>query len=262
MTGIVQLATQQMLRIEGVTKSFKTHNGFLPVLDHISFEVGANEIIALLGPSGSGKSTLLEIIAGFQKADVGCVFMNGEIIVEPSSERAVIFQEDTTFPWLSVFENVAYGPRRTGRDTAEIRTIIEELILAVGLTDFRDYYPRQLSGGMKKRVEFARAFANDPRLVLMDEAFSALDVLTRRAMYSEFKKIWQSKRPTVILVTHDVEEALLLADRIVLLSPRPARVQEIVRVDLPRERSWEAVFDPKFVSLRHALDAKVTLDAV
>jgi NitT/TauT family transport system ATP-binding protein len=251
-----------MLRIERIKKSFDTGNGVLSVLDDVSFRIGEGEIVAVLGPSGSGKSTLLEIIAGFQAPDTGKVLMSDKPVSAPSTERAIVFQDDTTFPWLSVADNVAYGLRRTGRPARETRARVEELIAAVGLADFRNFYPRQLSGGMKKRVEFARAFANEPRVVLLDEAFSGLDVYTRRSMYSEFKKIWRSHRPTVILVTHDVEEALLLGDRIVLLTRRPARIQEIVKVDLPPERSWQVVFEPKFVSLRQELDEKVSAHAI
>ena len=206
----------------------------VPVLEGVGFDVAAGEFVCLVGPSGCGKSTLLNAAGGFARPDRGEVRVDGELVREPDPRRIFIFQEGAAFPWMTVAENVGFGLSRL--PAPERARVTQEYVELVGLHGFERAYPRELSGGMRQRVEIARALAAGPDVLYMDEPFGALDYLTRFQLRAELLRLWQLRRQTILFVTHDVEEAVQLADRVVVLSKRPARVLEEVRVDLPRPR--------------------------
>jgi NitT/TauT family transport system ATP-binding protein len=203
------------------------------VLDGLDLEVSRGEFVVLVGPSGCGKSTVLNVLGGFQKPTAGVVLVGGEPVRGPDRRRIFVFQENSAFPWLTVRDNVGFGVRGD-------RSVVARYIDMVGLTGFERSYPRELSGGMRQRVELARALAADPEALWMDEPFGALDYLTRLKMRADLVRIWQAERKTIVFVTHDVDEAVQLADRVVVLTARPARIAAVVSVDLPRPRDMDA----------------------
>lgn len=221
--------------VEGVSKHFMRRNEELLVLDDIDLTVKPGEFVCILGPSGCGKSTLLNIVAGFEKPSSGRVTIEGEEVTGPDPRRVFVFQEYGIFPWASVWDNVALGLRNM-TDKRKQQETVEYYINLVGLGGFETSYPRELSGGMKQRVEVARALAVSPDVIYMDEPFGALDSLTRLTMRSELIRIWQAEEKTILFVTHDVDESIQLAERIVVISDRPGRIAEIVDVDLPHPR--------------------------
>ncbi len=227
-----------------VTKSF----GAVEVLAGIDLWVGPGEVLALLGPSGCGKSTLLRVLAGFEQADDGVVELAGRPVRGPSPERGMVAQAGTLFPWLSLSENLGYGPRQAGRNDVE-RTV-GDLVAATGLSGFEDALPRELSGGMRQRAAIAQVLANRPPVLLLDEPFGALDAQTRVRMHEWFRSLLAERPTTVVLVTHDVDEALLLGDRVGMLSARPCRVVETVDVDLGDQRGRDTLSDQRFVGLK------------
>jgi ABC-type nitrate/sulfonate/bicarbonate transport system ATPase subunit len=222
------------VRIEGLSKSFGTRNGPLHVLDDVTLAVREGELVCLLGPSGCGKSTLLNVVAGFEPCDKGRVTIEGEVVRKPDPRRVFVFQEYGIFPWATVWDNVALGLRKRPREEQE--RIVQATIDLVGLTGFERSYPMELSGGMKQRVEVARALAVSPDVIYMDEPFGALDSLTRLTMRAELIRIWQAEKKTILFVTHDVDESVQLADRIVVFSKRPGRILDIVTVGLSHPR--------------------------
>lgn len=228
------MTTKPKVIFEGVSKSFDQRGAPLEVLQDINLEVRERELVCLLGPSGCGKSTLLNIAGGFEKPTQGRVIIDGQEVTGPSPRRVFVFQEYGIFPWASVFDNIVLGIRHLSK--AEQHRIAQETIDLVGLTGFERSYPMELSGGMKQRVEVARALAVSPDVIYMDEPFGALDSLTRLSMRSELLRIWQEHKQTILFVTHDVDESIQLADRIVVFSDRPGRIEEIVEVDLPHPR--------------------------
>jgi NitT/TauT family transport system ATP-binding protein len=207
----------------------------LALLD-VDFDVQRNEFFSIVGPSGCGKTTLLNLVAGFEQPTRGDVRVDGEVIAAPGWERAVVFQEYALFPWYTVVDNVRYGLRRKRVPQAEQKRLVEHYVALVGLRGFESRYPHELSGGMRQRVSIARALAVNPSILLMDEPFASLDVQTREYMQDELLKIWQHEPKTVIFVTHSIDEAIKLSDRIAIMTPRPGRVQEIKRVDFGRPR--------------------------
>ncbi len=222
------------VRFVGVSKRFQARGGALSVLENVDLDVAEGEFICLLGPSGCGKSTLLNIAGGFERPTTGCVTIDGVEVTLPNPRRVFVFQEYGIFPWASVWDNVAIGLREHPKD--EQHRIVQRYVDLVGLGGFERAYPAELSGGMKQRVAVARALAVSPDVIFMDEPFGALDSLTRLTMRSEILRIWQQEKMTILFVTHDVDEALQLADRIVVMSPRPGRIAEIVPVKLPHPR--------------------------
>ena len=225
------------LAVEGVSKWFRTSRTTVHALDNVTLTVTPGEFLCLVGPSGCGKSTLLDIIAGLTVPDGGNVLADGQLIVGPGRHRLVMFQESALFPWLDVYGNVMFGLKREQSLSREQKNEIAERHLElVGLTSFKKAYTHELSGGMKQRVALARSLAPDPRVLLMDEPFAALDALTRERLYGDLQEIWESRRKTIILVTHNVREAVCLGDRVVLMSPNPGRICEEFRVALPRPR--------------------------
>jgi NitT/TauT family transport system ATP-binding protein len=241
------------LEIRAVTKSFRSAKGDLvPVLEELSFEVEELEFLALLGPSGCGKSTLLRVIDGLTPCESGQILMNGRDItgVGTGREGAMVFQSFDLYPWRTVLENVEFGLEVFRVPKAERKERAHRYIKLVGLEGFEDAYPHQLSGGMQQRVGTARALAIDPQILLMDEPFGALDVQTRDILQDELLRIWQRERKTVLFVTHSIEEAIYLADRIFVFSPRPARIERTIEVPFPRPRSDGIKATPEFLELR------------
>jgi sulfonate transport system ATP-binding protein len=236
-TEELALIPPSKLAIEDVSKSFRTSSGTVLALDRISLSVAEAEFVCLVGASGCGKSTLLNIIAGLEKPDSGTVLADGKPVTAPGRERLVMFQESALFPWLDVLGNVLFGlklkPNLTNKDRLDVAKYYLEL---VGLTRFEHANIHELSGGMKQRVALARALAPNPRVLLMDEPFAALDALTREQLYGDLQQIWTSRRKTIVFVTHNVREAACLGDRVLLFSPHPGRIQEEFPIDLPRPR--------------------------
>lgn len=238
---MVGAAEGSALRVEGVSKSFSALGSDAtrtPALDRVSLSVGAGELISLVGPSGCGKSTLLRLIAGLDVPDAGQLRVGSEPITGPAAERGLVFQDPNLFPWLTVRRNIQAGLVARGVLQAK-RHEVDEFMRLVGLEAFADAYPHHLSGGMAQRIALARALINHPQVLLLDEPLGALDAFTRMRMQDEVLLIWQARRPTVLLVTHDIDEAIYMSDRIVIMSPRPGRVEQIIDVELsrPRDRS-------------------------
>jgi NitT/TauT family transport system ATP-binding protein len=239
----LELVAPSKLAIECVSKTFKGgRSGDVHALDKVSLKVGEGEFVCLVGASGCGKSTLLNIIAGLEKPDSGAVMADGKPIIGPGRERLVMFQEAALFPWLDVMGNVLFGlklkPGLQSKDRVDVAKYYLEI---VGLTRFEKSNIHELSGGMKQRVALARALAPNPRVLLMDEPFAALDALTREQLYGDIQRIWKARKKTIVFVTHNVREAACLGDRVVLFSPHPGRVQEEFVVDLPRPRDINSV---------------------
>ncbi len=227
------------LELTSVSKTFQTRRGATCALQDITFQVAAGEFLCLLGPSGCGKSTLLSILAGLEKQSSGTVLMDGQRLGGPGRDRVVIFQEPALFPWLNVRDNVAFGLAVSGMPRQERHETAERYLKMVVLTAFAKSYVHEISGGMKQRVALARALALDPQVLLMDEPFAALDAQTRDMLHGELQEIWAQTGKTVIFVTHNVREALVLGDRVLLLSARPGRIKREFRCTLPRPRQIE-----------------------
>jgi len=230
------------LTITGLDKSF----GELKVLEDIKLAVAPGEFVSLVGPSGCGKTTLLRIVAGLEGSDRGEIHIDGRRVSRPGIDRGFVFQADALLPWRTVLGNASIGLEINGTRGAEARSRTRALLRRVGLGGFEAYYPRQLSGGMRQRVNLARALAVDPEVLLMDEPFSSLDAQTREIMQTELTRIWSSGRKTVLFITHQIDEAVYLSDRVVVFSRRPGRVSDVVPVDLPRPRALSVKRSPEF----------------
>lgn len=222
-------------------------------LDKIDLDVGAGEFVALLGPSGCGKSTLLNLVAGFEQLTAGELTVAGEPVSRPGPDRGVVFQEAALFPWLNVWDNVVFGPRTQGLPKSEYEQRAHEMIEIVGLSDFKQHLPVQLSGGMRQRVGIARILTLGSRVLLMDEPFGALDAQTRLTMQELLLSVWQKLKPTVVFVTHDIDEALFLADTIYVMSARPGRIQARMEVPLARPRSIEDTTSETFNRMKREI---------
>lgn len=231
---------------------YKTYPGTPPVkaLDNISLDVAPGELVALLGPSGCGKSTLLNLIAGFEAPTQGQLRVNGQPVVAPGPERGVVFQEAALFPWLSVWENVVFGPKVQGMARSQYEDRAHEMLKIVGLVDFKNHLPVQLSGGMRQRVGIARILTLGSRVLLMDEPFGALDAQTRLTMQELLLSVWQQLKPTIIFVTHDIDEAIFLASTIYVMSARPGRIHKRIEVPLARPRTVADTASETFSSLK------------
>ena len=238
----LEVIAPSKLAIENVSKNFQSASGTVLALDRVSLNVAEGEFVCLVGASGCGKSTLLNIIAGLEKPDGGTVRADGKPVTGPGRERLVMFQEPALFPWLDVFGNVLFGlklkPTLTNKDRRDVAKYYLEL---VGLSRFEHANIHELSGGMKQRVSLARALAPNPRVLLMDEPFAALDALTREQLYGDIQEIWSARRKTIVFVTHNVREAACLGDRVLLFSPHPGRIHEEFPVKLPRPRDINTV---------------------
>ena len=250
------------IRHLGKTYQSQARNGGMVSTDalyDINLTVQPGEFICIVGASGCGKSTLLRIVAGFETLTTGELKVNGHAVTAPGPERGMVFQDYALFPWLTVAQNIGYGPRQAGLPKAEVDALTEHYIEMVGLTKFRGRFPFELSGGMKQRVAIARVLANDPAVILMDEPFGALDAITRDGLQQKLLEIWQANRKTVLFVTHSVDEAVFLSDRVVVLSPHPGRLKMEIPIDMPRPRDIAA---PEFNRYKRELLDAIAPDIV
>lgn len=254
------MAAEAQISVDKANRSFHTTSGEQSLaLDEVSLRINAGEFVCLLGPSGCGKTTLLNMIAGFLPPTSGRIIVEGSEVNGPGLDRGVVFQDYSLFGWLTVRENVEFGPRMTGKDGRDRRELANRYLQLVRLQDVGDKYPFELSGGMKQRVAIARALVTGPQVLLMDEPFAALDAMTRSALQTELLAIWETERKTIVFVTHNIGEAIYLADRIVMMSGRPGRIAEDIKVSLPRpRRRTDDGFNELFEHLQSALGLSST----
>jgi NitT/TauT family transport system ATP-binding protein len=252
------------LRIEGVSRTFPgvADRPALVALEPTELSIAENDFITILGPSGCGKSTLLRIVAGLDRPSAGRVLLDGHAIEGPGSDRGMVFQSYTLFPWLTVSDNVAFGLRERGVPEREIADTVANYLDEVGLKGFEKHLPKQLSGGMQQRTAIARALANDPEILLLDEPFGALDNQTRGLMQELLLGIWERDRKTVIFVTHDIEEAIFMASRVLVMTARPGRIKADIPVDLPHPRHYTVKTSPEFSALKARLTEEIRVEAM
>jgi NitT/TauT family transport system ATP-binding protein len=251
-------ARPAVMRVRKLDKHF----GTTTALSNVSFDVHAGEFVSVIGPSGCGKSTLIRTLAGLATPSSGEVLLDGAAVTGPGPERGMVFQGYTLFPWLTVRQNVMFGPRMRGEPEAKAAADADAWLEVVGLTRVRDQYPETLSGGMKQRVAIARALANEPRVLLMDEPFGALDAQTRAGLQQHLLRVWEAKQLTVLFITHDLDEAIFLADRIIVLAAHPGRVAEIIEVPLERPRVRAQLLRPEFLAVKQRLEALIYGQAI
>lgn len=245
------------LKIDNVRKVFDTRNGEMIALNGVSLDIKENEFICVVGPSGCGKSTLLNIIAGLLEPTSGIVYCDGKEVTGTGTERGVVFQQYALFPWMTVKKNVMFGLNLKGIKGKEAEDIAMKYIKMVQLEDFVNHYPKELSGGMKQRVAIARAYAVNPSVLLMDEPFGALDAQTRTQLQTELLETWEKEQKTCFFITHDVDEAIILAQKVIIMSARPGRIKEIVNIDIPYPRTQETKMTPKFLELKNHIWGQV-----
>ncbi|TGS09324.1 ABC transporter ATP-binding protein [Mesorhizobium sp. M2E.F.Ca.ET.209.01.1.1] len=250
--AVDQRSAVTTMAIEDVTLRYGDANGVL-ALDDVSLKVAKNEFCVIVGPSGCGKSSLLYLAAGLNDATSGSIKVDGREVIEPGPDRGMVFQSYTLFPWLTVRANIEYGPKRKGLPAEQRKQIVDQYLNEVGLAPFADHYPAQLSGGMKQRVAIARALANDPAVLLMDEPFGALDSQTRGTMQKLLLRVWERQQKTVLFVTHDIDEALVLGDRVLVMTARPGKIKAEIKVDIPRPRSMDVILEPDFIALKRRI---------
>ena len=236
-----------MIRLDGVEKTYRTRRGDLVrAVEDVTLHVEENEFVTLVGPSGCGKSTLLRLVAGLTPATRGAIRVRDTAVSEPFTDVGFVFQQPVLLPWRSVLDNVLFSVEMLGLEPRQYRKQAGDLLELTGLGGFETKYPRELSGGMQQRVAICRALLPDPSLLLMDEPFGALDAMTREEMSLELLRVWEERRKTILFVTHSIPEAILLADRVVVMTARPGRIARILEVGLPRPRTIESEFDPRF----------------
>ncbi|PJI46208.1 MULTISPECIES: ABC transporter ATP-binding protein [Pseudomonas] len=249
-----QPAKPARLRVENVSLRYRTPDGgTFSALENVSFEVPDQQFAVIVGPSGCGKSSLLYLTAGLAEPTDGDIYVGGQLVDGPGADRGMVFQSYTLFPWLSVRQNVEFGLKRRGMPAAERREIVDYYLDEVGLRRFENNYPKQLSGGMMQRVAIARALANDPQILLMDEPFGALDSQTRMQMQQLLLRVWDHSKKTVVFVTHDIDEAILLGDRVYVMGARPGRIKRILDVPIERPRSLDMVMDRQFIEMKREI---------
>jgi NitT/TauT family transport system ATP-binding protein len=252
------------LAIENVSRIFPGVRRGAPTraLEPTNLAVADNDFVTILGPSGCGKSTLLRLIAGLDQPSTGRIMLDGARVSAPGPDRGMVFQSYTLFPWLTVADNVAFGLREKGVAREQRDTVVREWLGRIGLTGFEHHYPKQLSGGMQQRTAIARALANDPAILLLDEPFGALDNQTRALMQELLLGIWERERKTVLFVTHDIEEAIFLASRVVVMTARPGRIKADLAIDLPHPRHYTIKTSPEFSALKARLTEEIRVEAV
>jgi NitT/TauT family transport system ATP-binding protein len=250
-------AREVILEVKGLGKTYPSPQGEVTALKGIDFRTHRREFVCVIGPSGCGKSTLIRILAGLEQASCGEVLLDGQPVTGPGKDRGMVFQGYTLFPWLTVQRNVMFGLEANGAGRNEAEAQARQWLELVGLSAFAHHYPHQLSGGMKQRVAIARALANQPRILLMDEPFGALDAQTRARMQAHLLEIWKNIDITVLFITHDLDEAIFLADRILVLKAHPGEVQELIEVPVPRPRSAAQVGSPEFQATKARLEALI-----
>lgn len=246
-----RMATAQ-LRVSGVSKTFGTGSSGVQALSRIDLAINRNDFICIVGPSGCGKSTLLNAIAGFEKPTEGEVVLKGQLVQGPAAERGVVFQQGALFDWMTVQDNVKFGPLACGLGSAKAEELAAHYIAMVGLSSFRDRFPHELSGGMQQRVGIARALANEPEVLLMDEPFAALDQQNREILQGEIKEIWRATGNTVVWITHSIEEALFLGTHVIVMSARPGRIKGAFRTDF-HERDEDLLTSPTLFNAKRVL---------
>ncbi len=245
-----------MIELTSLTKFYPpTQRGSPPVLavDHVDLSMDDGEFLCIVGPSGCGKTTILNMLAGFERPSQGQIALDGNIVDKPGPERVVVFQQPSLFPWMSVFDNVALGLTLREGKKPQHQEKVRAIIDTVGLTGFEKHYPYQLSGGMQQRAAIARALITEPEILLMDEPFGALDAQTRTEMQRFLLSLWERLRPTVLFITHDVEEAIVLADRVVVMTARPGKIASDIPIDLGRPRQWDVSLSPEFLRYKKAV---------
>ncbi|MFO0994027.1 MAG: ABC transporter ATP-binding protein [Hyphomicrobiales bacterium] len=249
----VETGGQGSLSVREVSLIYHGRRGDVQALDKVAFDIRPNEFTVIVGPSGCGKSSFLYLAAGLAEVTSGEILVNDRRVEGPGRDRGMVFQSYTLFPWLTVRQNVEYGPRRAGIEAAKRREISEHYLGEIGLTAFADHYPKQLSGGMMQRVAIARALANNPDILLMDEPFGALDSQTRRTMQKLLLRVWEHSHKTVAFVTHDIDEAILLGDRVLVMTARPGRIKADIPIAIPRPRDPEITLEPEFIALKRQI---------
>ncbi|MGJ4885360.1 ABC transporter ATP-binding protein [Bradyrhizobium oligotrophicum] len=252
------------LVIDQVTRIFPARQGHAPTraLEPVALTIGNNDFVTILGPSGCGKSTLLRIVAGLDHPTSGKVLLDGREVEGPGADRGMVFQSYTLFPWLTVRENIAFGLRERGVPEDKRNAVADRFIQQIGLEGFENHWPKQLSGGMQQRCAIARALANDPKILLLDEPFGALDNQTRVLMQEMLLGIWERDQKTVLFVTHDIEEAIFLGSRVLVMSARPGRVKADIKIELPHPRSYKIKTSPEFVALKERLVEEIRAEAL
>lgn len=245
------------VKIENIEKIYPSRNGEVVALNGINLDIMENEFVTVVGPSGCGKSTLLNIIAGLTAPTSGAVYCDGKEITGTGTERGVVFQQYALFPWLTVKDNVEFGLKIKGIKGQEATDIAMKYIRMVDLEDFVNHYPKELSGGMKQRVAIARAYAVDPSVLLMDEPFGALDAQTRTQLQEELLQTWEEERKTCFFITHDVDEAIILGQKVIIMSARPGRISEIVDINIPYPRTQETKMSAEFLEVKNYIWGKV-----
>ncbi len=240
------------IEFRNISKSFATRSGNVLALSNVELDISDRSFVTIVGASGCGKSTLLSLLAGFEKPSTGHIFVEGQEVTAPGPDRGVVFQQTALFPWMTVEQNIRFGLTLKANAVrgADSETIVQELLQRTGLTAFRNRWPSELSGGMRQRAAIAGVLAINPKVLLMDEPFGALDSLTRSIMQDFLLELWETDRKTVLLVTHDIDEAIYLADKTIVMSGHPGRVHEVIDVDLPRPRHFDIHSDPRFIVLR------------
>jgi NitT/TauT family transport system ATP-binding protein len=253
MAGSKGMLNSVKVDIKNLRKVFTSLKGEIVALENVNLQIRENEFICVVGPSGCGKTTLLNILAGLDRQTDGEVTVDNKRIDGPSAERGVVFQQYALFPWLTTRQNVEFGLKNKGLPKSEVKRIADHYIGMVDLKDFADYYPKHLSGGMKQRVAIARAYAMNPSLLLLDEPFGALDAQTRAQLQMDLLTVWEKEEKTCFFITHDVEEAVLLAQRVVIMSARPGRIKHIVNIDIPYPRTQETRLSPQFTEYKNVI---------
>jgi len=255
---VLKLVVEEVSRVfPGVGRGPPTH-----ALGRTDLAVADNDFIAILGPSGCGKSTLLRIVAGLDQPTTGCVLLDGEPVRSPGPDRGMVFQSYTLFPWLTVRQNICFGLREKGRSQDEQNRVAAEYVARVGLRGFEEHYPKMLSGGMQQRTALARALANDPKILLLDEPFGALDNQTRALMQELLLGIWEADRKTVLFVTHDIDEAIFMANRVAVMTARPGRIKCDVRIDLSHPRHYTVKTAPEFSDYKARLTEEIRTESI
>lgn len=242
---------EPILVAEAIDKTYQSHDGELRALTDISLEVSSGEFVSLVGPSGCGKTTLLRVLGGLLKAENGIVRIDGQVLTQPRQEVGFVFQNPTLMPWRTVLKNVTLPLEVRGANGDAQKKRALQLLDLVGLLGFENSYPHELSGGMQQRVAIARALVYEPSILLMDEPFGSLDAITRNQMNLELLRIWRATRKTIVMVTHAIQEAVFLADRVLVMSARPGHIREAVAVDLPRPRHTDLFYSEEFAALHH-----------
>jgi NitT/TauT family transport system ATP-binding protein len=255
-------ALAPMIELENVCKTYATRDGSVATLDGVGFSVGAQEFVSVLGPSGCGKTTVLKMIAGLVSASAGILRVDGQPVSGPQRKIGIVFQVPALMRWRHSLDNVLLPTEILGLERGRYRERAHELLRLVGLSDFANRYPNELSGGMQQRVAIARALVHDPSILLLDEPFSALDMMTRNQLNIELLRVWSERRKTSLLITHSIPEAVFLSDRVVVLGPRPAKVLEIVPIDLPRPRVPEMRVSRPFVEIVDHIGRRIGLEYV